>query len=500
MMASVNLKAFNDADTDGWLDISTYTDLWTLANNSMYWSQNFELVSNILIPNGYNFPTIGNVNNPFTGNFRGMDPLWDIDKFTIYNLNMVHYNDNCVGLFGVNFGSIANVKMCKFFVYGFDQVGGICGLNGGTITGCEMYFENYDLSPSIVAGNHYVGGMVGSNEGTFTNCKPSYGRLIAYKYAIVYGDSAVGGYLGSSAVNYEYTVSDNEVWNVEVGVGTGMCGGFVGINEGRMSRCYVGGDSSYVSAGSATWVGGFAGMNKDTIELSCSKAWVSGYNCVAGFVASNFGGIKNCYSTGNVYSSVGDSTASFVGVNQPTGTVEYCFSTASTVTPPLAGAFIRQNDFGLCGYCVHDEEICDNPYYGNGSGWTTSMLKNSTWPYQSWDFTNIWEFNAQNNGYPSFRLVYYYKQNLADNSNSIEIYPNPVRDISTVEINKPDKGFTTISIYDITGKIIETLYSGYLNTDEYTINFDGSEYSTGTYYMVVESRDNKTTKPIFVTH
>jgi len=501
MLANVNLKAFTDADGDGWMDINNYTDLLLLASNSSFWTANYELTADIIIPNGVNFPTIGTYVTPFTGNFRGRDPLRNASKFKIYNLHIDRSSDNCVGMFGMNWGTISDVVMCKYYIWGYNHVGGICGLNGGTITGCEMYFSNSDFNPSLIIGNHYIGGMVGSNEGTFTNCKPTYGRLVAYKYAIVYGDSAVGGYLGSSAINYEYTVSGNEVWNVQIGVNTGMCGGFVGINAGRMSHCYVGGDSSYVNAGSATWVGGFAGMNKDTIMQCCSKSRVNGYNCVAGFVASNFGNITSCYSTGSVRgATTTDSTAGFVGVNQPTGSVYYCYSTPIDIIPKLtAGAFMAHCDYGSWNYCVYDDR-CQNPYYGYGVGWSTYMMKNSMFPYQSWNFTSLWEFSTENNGYPSFRLVGYYKSNLADNTNNIEIYPNPVRNTSTININKPDKGFTTISVYDINGKKIETLYSGDLNTNDYTMNFNGSDYSTGTYYMVVESKDNKTTKQIVINH
>ena len=66
------------------------------------------------------------------------------------------------GLCGLNEGSIKN---CEFTgeVRGLNCVGGLVGLNTGTVTGCRAEI--------VVCGEHRVGGVVGNNAGVLFNCR-----------------------------------------------------------------------------------------------------------------------------------------------------------------------------------------------------------------------------------------------------------------------------------------------------------------------------------------
>ncbi len=79
-------------------------------------------------------------------------------------------------------GIVKNVGIIGSMFKGSSEIGGIAGVNYGTIEGC--YF-----SGKIVARNEAIGGLVGENYGTVTNC---------FSLAYVQGSNSVGGVVGYS--------------------------------------------------------------------------------------------------------------------------------------------------------------------------------------------------------------------------------------------------------------------------------------------------------------
>ena len=138
---------------------------------------------------------------------------------------------------------------------GGNYVGGVAGLNHGSVTGCHATGD--------VSGPYYVGGVAGYNYGTVTGC---------YATGNVSGNDSVGGVVGR---NYSGTVTG--CYAAGDVTGTDFVGGVVGWNYGTLTGCYwsvydgngIGygsnGEATKVDGTTITWVDAQSGMN-DTIE------------------------------------------------------------------------------------------------------------------------------------------------------------------------------------------------------------------------------------------
>ncbi|HCN38065.1 MAG TPA: hypothetical protein DIS94_10190 [Bacteroidetes bacterium] len=69
-------------------------------------------------------------------------------------------------------------------------------------------------------------------------------------------------------------------------------------------------------------------------------------------------------------------------------------------------------------------------------------------------------------------------------------YPNPFNPITNIEFRITKYGFVTLNIYDITGKLIETLINKNLSPGSYKIQWDAGNKPTGIYFYSMLS-DNK---------
>jgi hypothetical protein len=70
----------------------------------------------------------------------------------------------------------------------------------------------------------------------------------------------------------------------------------------------------------------------------------------------------------------------------------------------------------------------------------------------------------------------------ADNYQLSQNYPNPFNPTTKIDFSIPKSGFVTIKIYDILGKEVRSLVSQNMNAGAYTVNFDASKLSSGTYF------------------
>lgn len=82
-------------------------------------------------------------------------------------------------------------------------------------------------------------------------------------------------------------------------------------------------------------------------------------------------------------------------------------------------------------------------------------------------------------------------------------YPNPSNPKSKIDFAMPFDGKVSIKVYDILGKEVATLVNEFKSADFYTVEFDGSNIASGTYfYRIIAEGDNqkftKTLKMILV--
>ena len=236
-------------------------------------------------PNGGEFepwtPIGKDRNYVYSGQFDGQG-------HTISGLYLNDISDWYVGLFGASGGTITNVKVADSYFNAMKCVGGVCGINGGTVSNCVN-------SGTVIAYSN-VGGVCGENityvsygyQGTITGC---------YNTGTVKGtdsDASVGGVCGSN-----YTEGAAEKLSLITG-------------------CYNTGAVSGTNKGAS--VGGVCGYNRNSTITGCySTGAVSGTGNVGGVCGGNYAydfefteqsTVNNCYYNTDTYSgsAVGNNT------------------------------------------------------------------------------------------------------------------------------------------------------------------------------------------------
>ncbi len=91
-------------------------------------------------------------------------------------------------------------------------------------------------------------------------------------------------------------------------------------------------------------------------------------------------------------------------------------------------------------------------------------------------FVSTVGINTINNNVPG---EFYLKQN----------YPNPFNPVTTIEFGIPAAGNTEIAVFDITGKMVESVSKGYLQAGNYNVNWNASSFASGVYFIRVTSGD-----------
>ena len=120
-----------------------------------------------------------------------------------------------LGLFGNNEGTIKNLGVVDSYLSGHDNVGGVCGRNGGSLTNC------YNTGP--IYGVDYIGGVCGMNSGSLTNC---------YNTGNVRGYETVGGVCGGNPGTI------NNCYNTGTVSGNSYVGGVCGQTSETITNCY----------------------------------------------------------------------------------------------------------------------------------------------------------------------------------------------------------------------------------------------------------------------
>ena len=73
---------------------------------------------------------------------------------------------------------------------------------------------------------------------------------------------------------------------------------------------------------------------------------------------------------------------------------------------------------------------------------------------------------------------------------SFTVYPNPFTKLTTVRYSVPMSGNVSIRLYNSTGRLVKTLYNGYLNAGIHSIEL--TNISSGIYFLRYEDANNRT--------
>jgi len=106
----------------------------------------------------------------------------------------------------------------------------------------------------------------------------------------------------------------------------------------------------------------------------------------------------------------------------------------------------------------------------------------------------ITEFNVQT-GDKQGAVPAVEKQDIVMNGfNLMNNYPNPFNPMTTIQYNLPSDEFVELTIYNINGKEVERLVSEYQTSGMYTVNWDASHLTSGTYLYKLAAGDFTATK------
>jgi hypothetical protein len=73
-------------------------------------------------------------------------------------------------------------------------------------------------------------------------------------------------------------------------------------------------------------------------------------------------------------------------------------------------------------------------------------------------------------------------------------YPNPFNPTTSIKYSLPNSGIVTLSVYDMTGKLVEQLLNSYMSAGTYEIKWDASGYASGVYFYTMKTKDFTETK------
>ncbi len=77
-------------------------------------------------------------------------------------------------------------------------------------------------------------------------------------------------------------------------------------------------------------------------------------------------------------------------------------------------------------------------------------------------------------------------------------YPNPFNPVTKIDFSIPKSGFVTLKIYDALGREVKTLVSENKTTGNYTVDFNGSSFSSGAYFYRLEVNGYVDTKKMLL--
>ncbi|WP_167858998.1 S-layer homology domain-containing protein [Paenibacillus cymbidii] len=191
---------------------------------------------------------IGEDSSLFNGTING-------NGFAITNVTINRPTATNVGLFGKTAYSsvITNMVLKNVAVQGNQNVGGLAGMNSGTISN--------SYTTGSVSGTSTVGGLVGTHSfGTISKC---------YSLASVSGTSYIGGLAGQN-YNADFDAAITNSYAAGVVSGSGNLGGLIGYN----GRTII---SSYYDKTTSTRTDTGKGEGKSTAEMQ-NPATFSGWD------------------------------------------------------------------------------------------------------------------------------------------------------------------------------------------------------------------------------
>ena len=241
--------------------------------------------------------------------------------------------------------------------------GGIAGWNGGSIKNCSTYATLGTQQD----GYAYLGGIVGINNGTVTDSAPAASITVRGRYII-------GGVAGLNLTNASITYNTSD--SIPVTVQANECaGGVAGVNCGSIA---LGGTTLQVNITAESYAGGIAGSNntRNATTASIAGGNVTGTvtatkNYAGGAAGANYANISDVALTGGACVRANDQFAGGIagsnraGTNGQIGTITRCTNTAGQTGNNYTVYATNGNAGGIAGSNESGAQII-NAGVGNG--------------------------------------------------------------------------------------------------------------------------------------
>jgi hypothetical protein len=152
--------------------------------------------------------------------------------------------------------------------------------------------------------------------------------------------------------------------------------------------------------------------------------------------------------------------------------------TAAEISTNMCNKWIPNNATGLKAKWHFDSTLVDSV-----NGWNGTIMGSITYD------TAV---HCIVTGIPSVQQEAVREYRLSQN------YPNPFNPLTKISYDIPKPGFVTVKIYDMLGKEIAVLVNETKSQGRYIVEFDGSSFSSGTYFYRLESNGYIATKKMLL--
>lgn len=219
-----------------------------------------------------------------------------------------------------------------------------------------------------------------------------------------------------------------------------------------------------------------------TASASDTYSWSPGGQTTQSIVVTSAGTYNVTTTNANACDGVGTSTSTTVTVNAvPTAAGAAASTSGSVVTfsNTSTGATAYNWNFGDASNSSAVAPV--HAYATNGNYLVTLIATNGT-------CSDTITFNLTINvGVEEI-------QTLA----GVNLYPNPVSQEATVDVNLNEATNVIVTVYDITGKAVANVYEGQMDSGMTTLKVNVSDLQSGIYFTTISSRSAKKTLKMVV--
>ena len=78
------------------------------------------------------------------------------------------------------------------------------------------------------------------------------------------------------------------------------------------------------------------------------------------------------------------------------------------------------------------------------------------------------------------------------------VYPNPFNPITTIRYKLPTLSWINLSVYNIRGQEVVSLYQGMKSSGIYQLNWDASSFSSGMYFITLSAPNTRITQKVIL--